>query len=1182
MTTNSPQKNDKNDSKKSEPLDNFKDDLFDIPEETENSLNDSNDSFEDNNFSSKTDSKKEDSIGTTIFRLFGNPVRKFLGKSELFKKEKSTNSGNLEDYDFEEEEDKKKDQNEVNFLSEKSSIFPDQEKKESEKRKQSTNQDTNEDSQDSENSSEVTDLLKEGKKKSGKDFFSLNLFSSSSSVAIDDEENDQEVSSENKKSALSIYGTDITNLAREGKLDECFGREEELTELMEILVRRQKNNPVLIGEAGVGKTAIIELFATKLVNNSVPFVLEGRSIVSIDLARIIAGSRYRGEFELRLQGVLDEILEYPHIIMFIDEIHTLSGAGAAEGSLDAANILKPALSRSGFQCIGATTGKEYEKIEKDPALNRRFQPIKVKEPSVEDTLNILYGLRPAMEAFHNVTFLPGTLRLAAELSSRYIYERFLPDKAIDLVDRVAAREVLKSTTMKSGSIISSIVDGALLNIGKLKNECYRRGDLATLYIFQEVEFAYRRFLLEWVESPLTLPENIQSQNFTPLAEEFYEKIRLAVLKHVDDLLFASPLQKKKVEVKEQSENLSPSFNRKLFLTLRKKLSQKDSQKKALNEASLYRLSLYVLEKYLEKEEEKASVAQKEESLKTFSTLLSQELKDLGFQTYLAGNKKEVDQNGFFARKDFLSEDCEKYEEIIHLPSEVEETRAKTYFDFLKNLKPLIRKGLIESLAQTGNFKLSEVEIQNIYSLLGFFGEDTNNHFVAQLEEKAIFKNLRQQGNTSSLKHEISAEDIRNLISRLTGIPLQSVSSDESKRLLNLEDELHNRVIGQEAAISAISKAIRRSRLGIQNPNRPIASFMFCGPTGVGKTEVTKALAVSLFGSENDMIRFDMSEFMEKFTISRLIGSPPGYVGYEEGGQLTDAVRRKPYSVVLFDEVEKAHPEILNILLQILEDGRLTDTQKRLIPFENTVIIMTSNAGASEIQNLLNGQLNKSKTEQENGGSGSQEKEALVETSFVDAYSGSIQFFESPIQLSYMGDLQNRLASELKDSYRTLKSSEFLEKENKKQKTEEDNVLEKEDSELKEAVLNRLSTIFLPEFLNRLDDIVVFRPLSQKELRLICNIMIRQLEKRLELKQVKLKVEENVKTKLTFDAYNPVFGARPLRRMITKFVEDFVSEFLLKNPMTETKDSVAVRIFLNDDQTIQAEEMISSSEIQVVS
>lgn len=990
------------------------------------------------------------------------------------------------------------------------------------------------------------------KEKKSKDFFSLNLLKASTNQTFsDDFENDnnsQEISSDKSKDGLSTYGTDLTNLAREGKFDECFGREEELTELMEILVRKQKNNPVLIGEAGVGKTAIIELFATKLANNSVPFVLEGRSIVSIDLARIIAGSRYRGEFELRLQDILDEILEHPHIIMFIDEIHTLSGAGAAEGSLDAANILKPALSRSGFQCIGATTIKEYQKIEKDPALNRRFQPIKVKEPSVEDTLNILYGLRPSIEAFHNVTFLPGTLRLAAELSSRYIYERFLPDKAIDLVDRVAARQVLKATTVSSGTMISSIVDSALINIGKLKNECYRRGDLATLYVFQEVEFAYRRFLLEWVENPLSFSENLLNKtSSTPLAEELYEKIRLTVLKHVDNLLFSSAKIKK---INSVGTNFSKIANKKLFSIIEYQIAKTlITKEKSSLDKNKYNFSLYLLKRYL-----KFYIKNKSQfDFISFLKLFNEELNAFNFTNFEHSSKD-----------DFINE---------NKLNEIESSRLNTYYDFLNNIKPLIKKGLIESLARTGNLTLSQSDIQDIYSLLGFLTKNQNKNFISQFNANQNF--LVSKNKVKSFKHEISAEDIRDLISKLTGIPLQSVSNDESKRLLHLEDELHSRVIGQEAAVSAIAKAIRRSRLGIQNPNRPIASFMFCGPTGVGKTEVTKALAASLFGSESDMIRFDMSEFMEKFTVSRLIGSPPGYVGYEEGGQLTDAVRRKPYSVVLFDEVEKAHPEILNILLQILEDGRLTDTQKRLIPFENAVIVMTSNAGASEIQNILSEELNKNKLEVEFENTNSTRLNNFKD-SLVDEYSGPISFFESSIQLNYMEDLQRRLTSELSSSYRSLKASQFLKEENAKlESSKETSDFDKDNTILKEAVLNRLSSIFLPEFLNRLDDIIIFRPLSQKELRLICNIMIKQLEKRLLLKKIQLRVEENVKTKLTFDAYNPVFGARPLRRMITKFVEDLVSEFILKNPMIDNQNNVSLQIFLDETQNIRAQKIIST-------
>ena len=360
---------------------------------------------------------------------------------------------------------------------------------------------------------------------------------------------------EDKGPALDIYGTDLTLLAAVGQLEECFGREKELFEMMEILVRRQKNNPVLVGDAGVGKTAIVELFASKIVNNLVPFVLEGRSVISLDLARIVAGSRYRGEFELRFQRVLDEVLAQPHIIIFIDEIHNIGGTGSAEGSLDAANILKPVLSRSGFQCIGATTTKEYQKIEKDPALNRRFQPIKVKEPSIEDTVNILYGLRPSLEAFHNVEITPAAIKLAVDLASRYIYDRFLPDKAIDLVDRAAAKEVIKLTNVTERSVLSSLVNASLNNIGTLRLEAFRRGDIGSEFIFQEIENAYRSFLLSWIESPDKIPEEA-SPILSPIAESLFDKMRISVLTRVDELLFASSKPRQITKRVEKVKKLS--------------------------------------------------------------------------------------------------------------------------------------------------------------------------------------------------------------------------------------------------------------------------------------------------------------------------------------------------------------------------------------------------------------------------------------------------------------------------------------------------------------------------------------------------------------------------------------------------------------------------------------------------
>jgi len=373
----------------------------------------------------------------------------------------------------------------------------------------------------------------------------------------DDDFEDYDYDDEEKGPALEIYGTDLTLLARQGQLEECFGRDRELLELMEILVRRQKNNPVLVGDAGVGKTAIVELFATKIVNNLVPFVLEGRSVISLDLARIVAGSRYRGEFELRFQRVLDEVLAQPNIIIFIDEIHNIGGTGSAEGSLDAANILKPVLSRSGFQCIGATTTKEYQRIEKDPALNRRFQPIKVKEPSIEETVHILYGIRPSLEAFHNVEIMPGALRLAVDLSSRYIYDRFLPDKAIDLVDRASAKEVIRLTNVTEGSVISSLVNASLNNIGTLRMEAFRRGDIASEFIFQEIENAYRNFLLRWIESPLTIPEESKLV-LSPISQNLFDRMRISVLKRVDELLFSSSKPRAMTKVIKKRKDLTPA------------------------------------------------------------------------------------------------------------------------------------------------------------------------------------------------------------------------------------------------------------------------------------------------------------------------------------------------------------------------------------------------------------------------------------------------------------------------------------------------------------------------------------------------------------------------------------------------------------------------------------------------
>jgi len=965
---------------------------------------------------------------------------------------------------------------------------------------------------------------------------------------------------EEKGPALEIYGTDLTALARQGQLDECFGRERELLEMMEILVRRQKNNPVLVGDAGVGKTAIIELFATKIVNNLVPFVLEGRSLISIDLARIVAGSRYRGEFELRFQRVLDEVLSQPNIIIFIDEIHNIGGTGSAEGSLDAANILKPVLSRSGFQCIGATTTKEYQRIEKDPALNRRFQPIKVLEPSIDETVNILYGLRPSLEAFHNVEILPGAIRLAVELSSRYIYDRFLPDKAIDLIDRAAAKEVIKLTNVTEGSVISSLVNASLNNIGTLRVEAFRRGDIGVEFIFQEIENAYRNFLLRWIEAPLSLPEEAKPI-LSPISQELFNQMRMSVLKRVDELLFSSNKPRFVTKTIQKFGELSPRKNAQIYKEMVGAIEESK-----LPTLSFYRISLFLFEEWMEGEEYNLLIPLFKS---IYFTDLTNLLREFGMYSYICNQRKLIRSNSllFSSPNDFYENDIETYEQTFEVLSELEQKRIEVFKEYLTDLKPVLRKGVVESLKYSSEIVISDAELSIIYNLLGYFSTETGKEFLSNLDDPDLIRRARKLGDFTGLKKKITQSEIRELITSMTGIPIQSLSNNESQKLMNLESTLHKRVIGQDEAISAIAKAIRRSRLGIQNPNRPIASFMFCGPTGVGKTEVTKALAVSMFGAESDMIRFDMSEFMEKFTVSRLIGSPPGYVGYDDGGQLTDAVRRKPYSVVLFDELEKAHPDVLNILLQILEDGRLTDSQKRLVPFENTVIIMTSNAAAEEIQQII-------KEERNSQNADAQELKTLEETenkntsivSHVDEYSGAIKFLESPITENFLSDIKTQLRVEFEKSFRNLKEYEFLEKEiQKENKTNSSKSTKEKASGLKAAVLERLSTMFLPEFLNRLDDIIIFQPLKPEELRKICDIMIREVGKRVESKQIILSVDEKVKTKLTREGYNPLFGARPLRRLVTKYIEDLISETILKTPVSKTAKTI--KISLNEDDQI---------------
>jgi ATP-dependent Clp protease ATP-binding subunit ClpA len=938
---------------------------------------------------------------------------------------------------------------------------------------------------------------------------------------------DENESNLDNVSALEVFGTDLTLLASKGQLEDCFGREQELLELMEILVRRQKNNPVLVGEAGVGKTAIIELFANKIVNNLVPFVLAGRRIISLDMSRIVAGSKYRGEFELRFQKLINEILAQPNIIIFIDEIHMIAGAGAVEGSMDAANILKPILSRSGFQCIGATTLKEYQVIEKDPALNRRFQPILVKEPTITETVQILNNLRSNLEAFHNVEILPEAMTAAAELSARYITDRFLPDKAIDLLDRAAAKEVIKLTSIKKGSIIRGLVNSSLAHISTLRLEAFRRGEIAAEFIFQEIENAYKNFLLRWLESPTSISEEIPG-NLSPISKNFFNNMKLSILKHVETLLFASSKNKINLLSKRNTNNFTFNKNFKLYTKFIENLNTYKTSK--FTEFSCI-ISLFSAWKKNNKSNKTV--------IKAFYNYL-----------HLQANTAEK-RNNLFKTK------INNFEKTYNNLSNLENAQVKSFKHYLAQVKPLIQRGLIESLKESSQLNLSAQETDLIYNLLGYYSEAS---FINLENDLKNYKKLNKTTEISTIKKQITQVEIRDLISHMTGIPLYSVSNSESQKLLNLELNLHKRVVGQEEAISAIAKAIRRSRLGIQNPNRPLASFFFCGPTGVGKTEITKALTQIMFGSEKNMIRFDMSEFMEKFTLSRLIGAPPGYIGYEEGGQLTEAVRRKPYSVVLFDEIEKAHPDVLNILLQILEDGRLTDNKKRVIQFENTMIIMTSNAAAEEIQNIVKLQIQND----DNDLNKISANENLEESNkhYSDPYAGAINFLKSPITENFLNDIKKELKAEFKNSFKESKTYTFSnttkELEIKTQKIEL-------NKRLKDAVLARLSTLFLPEFLNRLDDIIIFQPLRLEELYKIFDIMLNTLINRLAEKQIKLIVDSAVKNKICREGYNPAFGARPVRRLLTKYIEDLITEDFLKNPVLNNFKEI--KIVLNEDNQI---------------
>ncbi len=675
-----------------------------------------------------------------------------------------------------------------------------------------------------------------------------------------------------KTATLDEFGTNLTKLASESKLDPVVGRHSEIDRVVQILGRRTKNNPVLIGEPGVGKTAIAEGLAQRIQTGDIPDILEDKRVLTLDIGLLVAGTKYRGEFEERLKKIMEEIKSAGNVILVIDEVHTLIGAGAAEGAIDAANILKPALARGELQCIGATTLDEYRKhIERDAALERRFQPVMVGEPSIEDTIEILKGLRERYEQHHRLKITDDALEAAAHLGDRYISDRFLPDKAIDLIDEAGSRVRLINSKLPPEA---KQIDRELRQVQKQKEE------------------------------------SVRDQNFDQAGQLREKEMELSA------------------KIKEVLDN-------------------------------------------------------KKEST--------------------AGDPTDVDNS-------------------------------------VKNDSKLLQSPLV------------------------------------------------------------SEEDVAHIVASWTGVPVQKLTETESVKLLNMEETLHQRLIGQDEAVKAVSRAIRRARVGLKNPNRPIASFIFSGPTGVGKTELTKSLASYFFGSEEAMIRLDMSEFMERHTVSKLIGSPPGYVGFNEGGQLTEAVRRRPYTVVLFDEVEKAHPDVFNLLLQLLEDGRLTDSKGRTVDFKNTLLIMTSNIGSKVI---------------EKGGGG--------------------------LGFEFSGD--------------SVEDSQY--------------------NRIKSLVNEELKQYFRPEFLNRLDEIIVFRQLTKNEVKEIAEIMLQEVFVRLQDKGIKLNVTDAFKERLVEEGYNPSYGARPLRRAVMRLLEDSLAEEVLSgrikdgdNALVDIDDNKKVTINISSEESSQ--------------
>ena len=892
-----------------------------------------------------------------------------------------------------------------------------------------------------------------------------------------------------KFSDLQKYGIDITLLAKNGDFNNYCDRNNEINTIIEALICRKKNNILLVGEAGIGKKSIIKLLALKIIQNLVPTALLNYQIIEINLYKLLLEFESRTEIETHFNNILKEAQDRK-IILFINDIHNIlkNSNNTIETKFNSLHYLEPILLNSNIKCIGTTLPSEFTTFKNNLNVSNNFQDITILEPSALETFRILYNLRPSLEIFYNVEITTHALRSAIELSTRYIFDKFLPNKAIELLDLASAKEIVLENKKKDVSIIKLLITTSLKNLNALRLEAFRRGDIASEFIFYEIENTYHFFILKWLENSNLL--NLNFNTFlTPVSSFLITQLKLTIIKYINYYI-------------KNNTNISI-------------ISHTSDTQKIVKENILK--NYYILIKLISK-----NILCKLTFTKISTLIFIEWIKNT------SNNFKNIIYYYFHLYKFYSITKTKISDNTILLNSSnkintIEEQKIQIFLNYLENLKPLLEKGLLESLNLNSYLNISQKEIQIIYDLLGHYSL-TKGWLFLKNNQNMMYKLSYKTANKNILKLQITPKNIQELIAQITNLPLQSITAKESQNLGNLEMILHQYIIGQEAAIKAISRTIRRVRLGLQTPNRPLSSFLFCGPTGVGKTEVTKALATIMFGSEKELIRFDMSEFMEKFTVSRLVGSPPGYIGYEEGGQLTNEVRAKPYAILLLDEIEKAHPSIFNILLQILDDGRLTDTKKNLVSFENIIIILTSNIAAKEIQSILNVQ-----------------KASTISTLTNQNNLSKNNSSQVTLNTYFLQNLKHYIYSELQNTFKKLTIP--TQKIKIKNKAATNSSVMKN---LKKVVLKRLTTVFLPEFLNRLDDIIIFQPLKPEELLKICEIMVKNLINRLRKKNLFIIVTDQVKIKLANEGYNPIFGARPLRRLITKHIEDLISNYLLTN------------------------------------